>query len=113
VQVLLLAGHRDRQREQAAVRITPARRVESRAVPGDIRKIAAGHGSAVEEAVRREARMAPPECDELAHEPVHGAARLDQAPVEPRDVVVLRVGVVVAALRAQHLVAGEEHRNAA
>ena len=33
-------------------------------------------------------------------------------PVEPRHLVVLAVGVVVAALRAAELVAGEQHRHA-
>ena len=35
-----------------------------------------------------------------------------QVPVDPRDRVVLAVGVVVAALRAAHLVAGHQHRHA-
>src|SRR5581483_10010793 len=37
---------------------------------------------------------------------------LNQAPVEPRKLVVLAVGVVVALLRAAHLVAAEQHRYA-
>ena len=37
---------------------------------------------------------------------------LAQAPVEPGDLVVLAIGVVVAALRAAELVAGQQHRHA-
>ena len=37
---------------------------------------------------------------------------VDVVPVEPRDLVVLAVGVVVPALRAADLVAAEQHRNA-
>jgi len=33
-------------------------------------------------------------------------------PIEPRDLVVLTVAVVVAALRTAHLVAAEQHRDA-
>src|SRR5207244_9479243 len=35
-----------------------------------------------------------------------------EGPVEPGDLVVLAVGVVVAALAAAHLVAAEDHRDA-
>src|SRR5215831_3593013 len=35
-----------------------------------------------------------------------------EVPVEPADLVVLTVGVVVALLRATHLVAAEQHRHA-
>ena len=38
--------------------------------------------------------------------------RLGKAPVEPGDLVVLAIGVVVAALRAAELVAGQQHRHA-
>ena len=40
------------------------------------------------------------------------AFSLDQRPVEPGELVVLAVGVVVAVLRAADLVAGDEHRHA-
>jgi hypothetical protein len=49
------------------------------------------------------------ERDQLPHEAQHAAVALDEPPVEPGEIVVLAIGVVVAALAAQHLVAGEDH----
>ena len=53
-----------------------------------------------------------PEGVEQLHETVDVGVPLEQAPVEPADLVVLAVGVVVAVLRAAHLVAHEQHRRA-
>ena len=50
--------------------------------------------------------------DEPHDEAVHVAVPFKQRPVEPTGLVVVAVGVVVAALRAPHLVAHQEHRRA-
>ncbi len=46
---------------------------------------------------------------EERHEPMHICVFGDQRPVEPVDVVVMAVGVVVAALCTPHFVAHEDH----
>src|SRR6476660_4458516 len=49
--------------------------------------------------------------DHLARETQHLPLPRRERPVEPAKVVVLAVRVVVALLSAQHLVAGEQHRD--
>src|SRR6516162_3677733 len=51
--------------------------------------------------------------DEQLPEAQERAVLFRQTPVEPTDLIVLAVGVVVAFLRAANLVAGHEHRHAA
>ena len=53
-----------------------------------------------------------PECIEHLHEAVDVGVALDQPPVEPDDLVVLAVGVVVSLLRPAGLVAHQQHRRA-
>ena len=52
------------------------------------------------------------ERDQAAREREQGAAPGVEVPVDPRQLVVVAVGVVVAALRAAGLVAREQHRHA-
>jgi hypothetical protein len=80
------------------------------AEPLDVRRPA--ERVALEPAAAVEDRMRLPERDELARELEQRGALLLEAPVEPAELVVLAVGVVVAALRAAHLVAHEQHRHA-
>src|SRR3954454_5921150 len=64
-----------------------------------------------QEAAALEIPLAPAQRDHLAEEPEDVALLLArEIPVEPADLVVLAVGVVVALLRAADLVAGDEHR---
>ena len=49
------------------------------------------------------------EGDQRLDESVQSAMPLEQRPVEPADLVVLAIRVVVAALRPTHLVAHGEH----
>ena len=58
-------------------------------------------------------RYAPDACDKLGDEAAQLLPALrGQAPVPPGGLVVLAIGIVVAALRASELVAGEQHRRA-
>src|SRR5688572_3867000 len=79
-------------------------------MPSYVRHRRAGWGTTGEEAASAQAGMALTHRDQLACEAQHVAIGLGQAPVEPRKLIVLRVGIVVAALAAQHLVACEDHR---
>ena len=49
------------------------------------------------------------ECDRLAHKVVHVGVLAKQIPVKPADFVVLAVCVVVSPLRAQQLIAAQNH----
>ena len=85
-----------------------ARRVEPQNVGG---RSPAG-GMTPEEGAPAQHRMRSSQMDEL---PYKGQQRLllgGQVPVEPADLVVLAVGVVVATMGAAHLVAGTEHGHA-
>ena len=49
---------------------------------------------------------------EQLHEPPQSRVLLHQGPVEPTDLVVLAIGVVVALLRPADFVSGQQHRRA-
>ncbi len=56
--------------------------------------------------------MLPPQTHEVAHELAqHLVFRTKLLPFQPGDVVILAIGVVVAALGVADLVAGEQHRH--
>src|SRR6516165_3584798 len=81
--------------------------------PGDVFDTGLGEHLPAKKARAREHAMAPAKVDQIADETaeilVFGS---DMLPVEPRDLVVLTIRVVVAALSPADLVAGEQHRNA-
>ena len=57
-------------------------------------------------------RIFPPQRSQLAHEFDQRAAVGVDLPVDPADLVVLAIGIVIAALGAGEFVAGEDHRRA-
>ena len=63
-----------------------------------------------QESIAPQDRILPPQRRQAPHEPHLRGVLLRERPVDPGDLVVLAVGVVVAALRARELVAGEQHR---
>ena len=68
--------------------------------------------TAGEEAAPMQHRMAQTQVDHLGDERQHLLLRIVEVPIRPRDLVVLAVRVVVAALRAHDLVAAADHRDA-
>ena len=81
--------------------------------PVDIAHLVATVGrSAVEEAPAPEHRVSPPQRCHRAGELQHVGVLPGVSPVDPRDVVVLAVGVVIAALGAAYLVTVTDHRRA-
>ena len=108
--VIVGAIHREPHREREAVRrVAPVRLAELDAVPGDV--------LLEEQLIQRhplllvlDVSQYPPSV-EHAHEPVHVGSLREQRPVEPVGLVVLTIGVVVAALCAPHLVTHEHHRH--
>src|SRR5690606_4230761 len=80
--------------------------------PRDVLELRAPQAATLEE-------VAAPEDGVRLTQACQSAGELEQVPVaptelpvHPADLVVLAVGVVVAPLRAPHLVAGAEHRHA-
>src|SRR5688500_2004755 len=67
---------------------------------------------AVEEARAPQDREAVAQPGQLAHEVDQALGAVVVVPVDPADLVVLAVGIVVAVLRARELVAGQQHRRA-
>ncbi len=67
---------------------------------------------AVEELRAAEDRVGVAQLDAAPREVEQVGVRLAELPVEPRQLVVLAPGVVVALLGAAHLVAAEQHRDA-
>src|SRR5690606_25652198 len=89
------------RRHLAAVRVPPRRILDALRV-----RLAGEEVAAAERGVR------PAEGEGLADEIEEGRLALVEVPVVPVDLVVLAVGVVVAALRLAQLVAAEEHGDA-
>ena len=50
--------------------------------------------------------------DHVTHKRAQLLFGLGDVPVEPTDLIVLAVGVVITVLRAAHLITAEQHRNA-
>src|SRR5205807_553352 len=99
--------------EQARRGVAPGGGAEVGAVPGDL-----GHAVAVlvladQEAAPPQDRIGARQRDGLSHELGEIGVGAGAAPIEPAELVVLAVGVVVAALRAEELVAAEQHRRPA
>ena len=69
-------------------------------------------GGAGEEGTATERRVRAAERDQRSRELEQPLSRRVELPVEPRELVVLAPGVVVALLRAAELVAAEQHRDA-
>src|SRR5216684_7581776 len=97
-------------RERHAVRrAAPVRFVESHAVPANV--------GLPDQLVQRYPLplglhiSQHPASVEQGHEPVHVGPLREQRPIEPAGLVVLTIGVVVAALGAPHLVAHQHHRH--
>ena len=83
-----------------------------RAVGTEPRKVldrGTADASALEEAAALKDGMVQAETDEVGREVEEPASGGPERPVEPGDLVVLAIGVVVAALRAPDLVAPREH----
>ena len=80
--------------------------------PGDILDARAMNGAVLEELAALEDRLGAPEMDDGAHKVAKGLLLLGQLPMQPGEVVVLAIGIVVALLRMAELVTGQEHGHA-
>ncbi len=56
--------------------------------------------------------MARTQADHTLRECHQGQGGGIEIPVEPADFVILAIGIIVAALRTPHFVAGDDHRHA-
>ena len=111
-----LAGHveresAEREGEHPRLRIVPAGTEQAAAVPRDVGQPALVD-LAGEERGAPDRRLRLAEGDQLAGEPDEVRVLLGAGPVEPGDLVVLAVGVVVAVLGAAGFVAHDHHRHA-
>ncbi len=100
----------DRDREASRV-VRAIRPVERHAMPVDPRRCQ----QLLQRHVDRQIEQllgAPARRDQRRGEAQHAGLALDGRPVEPAELVVLAVGVVVPVLAAQHLVAHGQHRHA-
>src|SRR5689334_8984019 len=55
--------------------------------------------------------MGLPKCNHAFEKPEYVLVRLELAPIQPADFIVLVVGIVVSELCVQELVPGAEHRD--
>ena len=90
--------------------VLPPGRVQIRCKPGQVRHAVGVEVVAQVEPPALQDRKAPGQRNRLPKELDEILAGRGRGPVEPADLVVLAVGVVVAALRARELVAAQNHR---
>src|SRR5262249_24247565 len=112
----LLDGVTDQvQPEEAALPVVPllfGHLAPLRVKPGEVLDGGAVDAAALKEAPASEHGMIETESDESSREITQAFARLRRGPGEPRELAVLAIGVVVAALASPQLVAAREHRHA-
>ncbi len=83
-----------------------------RSEPPHVRQARFVHLLAAEEALPAKHRMLPAQTDQPAREIAHLLRPRRLEPIEPRDLVVLAPGVVVAALGTVDLIPAQQHRRA-
>ena len=108
-------GARDEHADGAQVRVVPVvgRHLATRRVqPGEVLRAAADRRPALEPVPLPQRRVLAPQPQRGLRDLVDVEPGVVGTPVDPRDLVVLAVGVVVAALGAAALVAGGDHRDA-
>src|SRR5690606_30599740 len=77
--------------------------------PANVLDAATADRAPLKEGAAREHRMLAPQPNELLYEATQSLVVPVQLPVDPGNLVVLAVGVVVAMLRASQLIAGQQH----
>jgi hypothetical protein len=95
--------------------ITPIFQGHLRAIwpnPGDVFDAVGGNGAAGEEAAAAKQRVGPGDREHLLGELEQIGLRRIEVPIQPAQLVVLAVGVVVALLGARYFVAVGNHRHA-
>src|SRR5262249_6769318 len=97
--------------EARTVRAVPVALGHLAAAAADPRGVGGAGGGTVTDEERRAAedRLLLPRADQPAREPLRPPLALVQVPVDPGELVVLAVRVVVAVLRAGDLVTGDQH----
>src|ERR1700730_13106932 len=103
------------QAKESVLRIGPRRIRHIHAVliePGDIENAWHRLAQAMQKMTRPQGGMLLAHCNELRDEARQFTAfeSLRHRPIQPRNLVILAIGIVVAALRASELVTGEQHR---
>ena len=81
--------------------------------PGNVLDVRAGNAATVEKAVAVENDMFRAKPDEAPHElPERQAVLVDALPVDPADLIVLAIGIVVAVLGASEFIPRDQHGDA-
>src|SRR5687768_16117250 len=105
----------DQDAERARIRVMPVARghlMAERMTPAHILMLAIDPPRALEEGVALQTGRMLAQREQLPDERGEPYAARGVIPVDPADLVVLAVGVVVAGLRAAELVARQQHRHA-
>src|SRR5689334_2879583 len=108
-------GMADQHAERTRVLVVPVacvHLVTERMPPADVLVLAIDLARALEEGVASQARRVFAQREQLSDERSEPDTALGEVPVDPADLIVLAVGVVVALLRAAELVARLQHRHA-
>src|SRR5512132_1347660 len=103
------------QKAEAVGAVTPVVRREDlpvRSIPGDVGDFRSLDGARKEESLPTKDVVLAPQPDQALDELAERfVLRPDALPIDPADLAILAIGVVVAALAAAEFVAGDEHRH--
>jgi hypothetical protein len=80
--------------------------------PWDILDPLAINRTAQEKLAALKDRLGAPDLQHGAHKVAEGLLLIGQRPMEPRELIILAIRIIVAALRAPHLVTGQQHGDA-
>src|SRR5690242_20161941 len=83
-----------------------------RTEPGEVLDVRAVYTAALKELPASKDRMSRPEHDQSAGEGEKRLLSIREVPIEPADIIVLTVGVVISLLRTADFVASADHRDA-
>ena len=83
-----------------------------RAKPGDVLDLRATDAAALKKAAAPEHGMVLSQLDQASCKGHERLLMFAQVPIDPADLIVLAIGVVVAVLRPAHFVAAADHRHA-
>src|SRR3990172_3048359 len=98
--------------EHPQLRLSPVRRIHLGSKPSEIRNLVCVQVGAQEELAPLQDRVALGQGNGLLKESEDVLVFRKIVPIEPADLVILAISVVVAVLAAQELVAAEDHRRA-
>src|SRR5262245_29981074 len=110
MQIFLVVVYRcQRIGQNLGVGVSPQWFVELHSMPGHVRQAAPWLRLTGEKTCPPQARMALAEGDQLLDEAEHRLLSFVKRPIEPAQLIILAIAIIVPALGSQHFIPGQDH----